>query len=134
MVDPFRSAASALDLTDRLLTIRDISENADAKLAIAELKIELATVKETLAGLIDENRKLKAQLGQKANEPTLRFDEIENTYVSTSDEVRYCVQCYETDKSVRCLTRRGDGGWKCPVCHWVNRPLNLSYYYGEPTD
>ena len=125
MTDIVAGISTALDITKKLrdlnkaageadfkMLLADLtSELGDAKLAAANLKIELAEAK-------SKNIELAALLEKKnAEEPELH----DHAYVFGDNTRHYCTGCYDSMGKKSLLTENKPpfnvfGKWTCPVC------------------
>ena len=82
-----------------------------------DLRLEVATIKGTLAEAIDENRRLKTQLNKKdAGDPECR----DGLYWFGEDGP-YCTGCFDKSRSKIRLSKMPSnfstfGKWRCPSC------------------
>jgi hypothetical protein len=67
MPEVFSSIASALALAKKLKEATDKTRDADTKLLVAELHVQLAEAKMELSNVLDENTRLKAKVRELEN-------------------------------------------------------------------
>jgi hypothetical protein len=127
MTDIVTGISTAIGLTKQLLALADATKDAEAKLVIADLQIQLAELKVQLAGLIDENRELKEAVKTKSQgKPKLSLKG--DLYFTEDGDGPYCTACADTtDKLVRVSpmseTFHDICKFKCNVCQ--------GHYQGE---
>ena len=121
MTDPITAVTTALSLSKQLLGFAVAVKDANAKLAIAEIQVQLAEIKTRLAELIDENNQLKQDL--KAATSTIPEVVIkEGLYYTPDGDGPFCTACYDTKKQLVRLSELGAAfhviaRWKCNVCN-----------------
>jgi hypothetical protein len=105
----FSSAASLLELAKNI-------KNADLHDQIAELKVQLAAIKNDAASLLNENRELKEELNAMKNskENPLVFNREDGLYYDSQGEGPFCPSCYDSGKERIHITLYS---YKCPKCH-----------------
>lgn len=112
--------SSAADALRVLATISKMVTNSEAKIAIAELQVQLATINTTVAELIDENTKLKAQLAATAEHESLVLKD--GMYYTQQGDGPFCTTCFDVRKQkvlLTCLPRHQRqlvGTHKCNAC------------------
>lgn len=119
MPDILSTVSSAIGLSKKLLELSSVAKNADAKLLIADLQLQLAEVKSALAELIGENSDLKEQLRQRDEPPEVVFKD--GLYYTSEGDGPFCTSCYDTDGNLIRVAEmatafRSHGRWRCNVC------------------
>lgn len=121
MADIFTSITTAIGLTKQLVDLADTTKNAQAKLVIADLQIQLAELKVQLAELIDENRELKSALSRKTEEkPKLKIEG--DLYYTEEGDGPFCTACFDTKQKLVRVTPMAStfhtiAKFRCNVCH-----------------
>lgn len=111
--------ATSMQLVSRLREINKKIKNAEFSNALADLGLELATLKSELAAVIEENTSLKAQLSAKQQIHSLVFRN--GAYFKPDGDGPFCSGCYDNaGKTIR-LTPTPAGfqdlaSHTCPVC------------------
>lgn len=118
MSDLISAAATALQLVTRLREINKNVANAEFSNALADLSIELASLKIQVAALLEENDKLKKQVAQQ-HSAELKFKGF--AYYSSQGDGPFCPGCYDTQKkNIRLSKLSGGftafGSHSCPAC------------------
>jgi hypothetical protein len=121
MEDVFKSVTAAIALAKQLVGLVGDSKNADLKMVVADLSVELAQVKMQLAELMDQNTSLKQKLSvAKGGGPQL--DYRDGLYFDADGSGPFCPGCYDAGRKAIRLAKQ-DGVWthfgeyKCPSCH-----------------
>ena len=70
MVEIITGLTSAIDIVTKLNALNEKIKDADIKMLIADLNIELAKAKNSIAELITENQKLKSEIDNLRNNKT----------------------------------------------------------------
>lgn len=106
LVSTLREVAKKIDQAEIRNLLADLSnELADAKMAVAELKEQLATAS-------DENRLLKeARLEEREKPSEFKW----GCYKFEDDDGLYCSACYDT-KGQKIRASQVIGHYICPVC------------------
>lgn len=103
-----------------LATISKMVTNAETKIAIAELQVQLATINTTVAELMEENTKLKALLAATAEHESLVI--TNGMYYTQQGDGPFCTACFDVRKQKVLLTglprgvRNLAGTHKCNAC------------------
>src|SRR5262245_24167697 len=114
------SFAGAIELTKKLLAIREFAKNAEVKLLIAELQVQLADVKTQVADLMKENTKLKDEANRIASLPNLTLKK-NRLYYKQDGEGPFCPTCFDVKRIVVRLVRKtqtiaDETDWRCNNC------------------
>ncbi len=122
MVDVGNAIGTAVSITKRLFEIATFVKDAEAKLLIAELTMELANVKTDVAELVDKNRELAAEVKDLKQLRTIRGQlRLENNMLFRVDgETRsgpYCVRCEASERMVAMISVHG--WYICPHCEFA---------------
>lgn len=120
MADPITAVTAAIGLTKQLLGLAVAAKDADAKLAIAELQVQLAEIKTRLAELIDENNNIKQEL-KAATSDIAEVVFKDGLYYKPDGDGPFCTACYDSKKALVRVSERGAAfhaiaRWKCNVC------------------
>ena len=96
------------------------SKDAQSKLLIADLSVQLAEVKVRLAELIEENSHLKAEL-EKANKADADVILKDGLYYTPQNDGPFCTACFDKDRKLIRVTELGSvfrdiAKYQCPVC------------------
>jgi hypothetical protein len=113
--------STSMQLVSRLREINKNVENAEFSNALADLSLELAKLKLELAGVLEENNKLKAQLAAHSP-PVLQFKGY--AYYESDGDGPFCPGCYDgSAKTIRLTSLPAEvqdlGQHMCPVCQAV---------------
>ena len=118
MTDILAKVSAATTLAKNLLTLPAIVASAEAKLAIADLQIELAEMRTQLSLLISENHSLKESLNAR-----IRTDlqHRNGKYFKPDGDGPYCTCCFDSGGELIRLIElevafRDIGRWHCPKC------------------
>jgi len=93
MTDLISTTANAIQLIGRLREVNKNIENAELASALADLSMEMATVKIQAAHLPEENDKLRRKLEQQ-NSTELTFKGF--AYYSANGDGPFCPGCYDS--------------------------------------
>lgn len=120
MADVMTTVTAAINLTKQLLGLAVVAKDANAKLAIADLQVQLAELKTRLAELIDENNQLKQEL-RKASATETAVVLKEGLYFTPNGDGPYCTACYDSKKQMIRVAEMGSAfhaiaRWRCNVC------------------
>ena len=118
MSDLISTTSTVIQLLTWLRDINKNIENAEFSNVLADLSLELANLKIQVAGLLEENDKLKRQLAEK-NDTEIIFKDF--AYYTTSGDGPFCPACYDSfRKTIRLTKQTGAftafGSHSCPVC------------------
>mgnify|MGYP001557810699 CR=1 FL=1 len=119
MVDPLAVINATVSTVTKLTTLAGTIKNADLKLLVADLTLEIAQTKTTMAALIDDNRQLKATISA-YNTPKTSVQVKDGLYFTDNDGP-FCIACFDDkNKLIRISEVSGHfnvfGKYKCPVC------------------
>ncbi len=120
MVDFIGTMSSAIEITKKLVSISSISKDADAKLMIAELQLNLAELKSTMADLVNENSELRSVIAShKTPRPTVTVKD--GLYYTENGDGPFCTTCFDDkDKLIRLTEAAVElqvfGKYRCNVC------------------
>ena len=112
IVGKLRALSKTVENADFKMLLADLSgELADAKLSVAELKIQLAAA-------LDVNRNLTEQIERRTVETPIITDGV---YTFAGREGHFCTACYDSKNQLALLALLPDkfrvfGKWRCPVC------------------
>jgi hypothetical protein len=120
MIEPLSTLNSAIDAVKNLQSIDSAFRNAEATAKIADLLLDLATLKTTLSEVIEDNRRLKAELALHKNPQLVTL--VNGMYYDASNDGPFCTVCYDKDgKLIRLLDsprqmRSMVGTHHCAIC------------------
>ncbi|MDR3124173.1 MAG: hypothetical protein LBU16_10415 [Treponema sp.] len=115
MINLFEALGAALSSATSILELSTDIKNSDFQRRIAELNVQLADVKNGVAGLQNENNELRKELaGLKEDQShPLVFNQADGLYYNNDEPAPYCPHCYETQKArVHLIKATG----RCPAC------------------
>jgi hypothetical protein len=120
MTDIPNAIAGAISLTKKLLSLAAVANDATAKLAIADLQVQLAELKTHLAELIDENSQLKQEL-KAFKSAGVEVVVKDGLYYKPDGDGPFCTACYDSGKTLSRITELGAAfrpiaRWRCNVC------------------
>lgn len=118
MTDIISTTSSAIQLIGRLRQVSKNIENAEFANALADLNMEMATVKIQAANLLEENDKLRRRLEQQ-HSAELTFKGF--AYYAANGEGPFCPGCYDNNRKKVRLAKEAKafhvfGSHNCPVC------------------
>ncbi|MBY8203791.1 hypothetical protein KW514_22035 [Vibrio fluvialis] len=124
MSDVLSSISNAIELVHRLRSISKNISDAEFSNIVADLNMELADTKLSLAEVIDQNAKLKMELNELKNATGENLSSLiykEFAYFDQNGDGPFCSACYESgNKKIRLSQVKGHlasfGNWKCPSC------------------
>jgi regulator of replication initiation timing len=112
---------SLIEMVKGFKTLKDMTDQVELKKFLAKLEVDLAETKSRMAGLIDENTKLKSKIQklQAVKDEKMLFKN--NSYYDGDGNGPYCTACYDSkNKKVRLADNTMDpeifGDKICPVC------------------
>lgn len=115
---------TSIGIMKKLKTLNDKVKDADFRMLLADLSIELANSKSSVADLLNENRILKEKIKEMETAAS-KVDKLifrNNAYYSENGEGPFCPACYDSkNKKIRLVDNLRDfvsisGKYKCPVC------------------
>ena len=120
MPEVFTAITTAISLSRQLLELANAAKDAQTRLLIAELTLQLAEVKLRLAELLDENIQLKVEI-DRAKKSHADVVVKNGLYYSHTDDGPYCTGCFDNEKKLIRLAEvsedfRAFGNFKCPIC------------------
>jgi len=120
MPDVITTVTAAINLTKQLLGLAVVAKDANAKLVIADLQVQLAELKTRLAELIDENNQLKQEIRRSAATETAVVLK-EGLYYTPDGDGPFCTACYDSKKQMIRVSEMGAAfhdiaRWRCNVC------------------
>lgn len=120
MSDALAGVTAALNLTHQLLRLAVVAKDAEAKLVIADLQIQLAELKTRLAELLEENAKLRqdAKTALTAKTEMIMKDGL---YFKQDGDGPFCTACHDSKNQVIRVSELPKAfhmiaHWKCNVC------------------
>ena len=121
MVEIITGLTSAIDIVTKLNALNEKIKDADIKMLIADLNIELAKAKNSIAELITENQKLKSEIDNLRNNKTEKLQFKGGAYYDTTGDGPFCPGCYDNkNKKIRLVDNDPNfkfiGNYLCPVC------------------
>lgn len=113
------SVSAALQAASQLATLATAKGNVEMREAIAELRLQLATTKDTLSELINENRELRQQLSQRSAVPNVALRD--GLYYKEDGDGPFCTQCFDSGQTLIRVSAMPSvmnvfGKWRCPKC------------------
>ena len=120
MEDVLKSVTAAIGLAKQLVGLVGKTKDAEIKMVVADLSIELAQVKMQLAELMNENTTLKQRLSlAKGGGPQLEYRD--GLYFDSDGGGPFCPGCYDGSRKAIRLTKQDSvwvtfGEYKCPHC------------------
>ncbi len=128
MSDPLVIINAAVSTVTKLASLAGTIKNAELKLLVADLTLEIAQTKTTMAALIDENRELRSTI-TKHSTPKINVVLKDGLYYTDNNDGPFCTACFDgKEKLVRVTELHGHfklmGKYKCPICDTK---------YGEPS-
>jgi hypothetical protein len=90
MVELIAGLTSAIDIGKRLSLLNEKIKDADIKMLIADLNIELANAKNNIAELITENQKLKSEIDNLKNDKVDKLQFKGGAYYDTAGDGPFC--------------------------------------------
>jgi hypothetical protein len=120
MTDIIATVTTAIGLTKQLFDIADATKSAEAKLLVADLRVQLAELKDQLAELMEENRQLKEEL-KKSQSTVAEVVFKSGLYYRPDGDGPFCTTCYDKEHKLIRVTRMARqfwqfGKWSCGVC------------------
>ena len=121
MLELISGLTSAIDIAKKLSSLNAKIKDADIKNLIADLNIELANAKITIAELITENQELKLKNNDLKNIKPERLIFKKGAYFDADDDGPFCPGCYDgKNKRSRLVDNNPDfkfiGNYQCSVC------------------
>jgi hypothetical protein len=121
MVELITGLTSAIDIVKRLNLLNEKIKNADIKILIANLNIELANAKNNISELIIENQELKNEIIELKNTKIEKLQFKDGAYYDSVGDGPFCSGCYDSKKSkIRLIDNdpnfKFTGNYLCPVC------------------
>lgn len=122
-MDILTGVTTAIALAKQLLEFGSVAKDAQAKMVLADLQIQLAEVKVKLADLMNENTELKDKLKKALD--TVPEVEIRDGlyYKKDGGDGPFCTSCYDSGKKLirvieadRNIQRLMGNRWRCNVC------------------
>ena len=119
-MDVIGGITAAIGLAKQLLELKAVAKDAQTKLLVAELQVQLAQLKSQLAELVEENTRLKEAL-KKAEAVTPEVALKGGLYFKLDGDGPYCTTCYDSEKKLIRVSEMGEvfrssGRWRCGVC------------------
>lgn len=120
MINIIGMVGDAIKLVRQLYELSAVAEDPKAKLAVAELQMELAELKTKIADLINENTQLKKDL-EWATSTSVEMVLKDDVYYKPSGDGPFCTTCYDSKRQLIRLTEmsklfREVGRWNCNAC------------------
>ena len=121
MVELMSGIISAIEIAQKLNSLNNKIKDADLKMFIADLNIELANAKNNIAELLDENTKLKAEV-EKLNHKKLETLQFKGgAYYNSNNDGPFCPGCYDGKQKISRLVENNPdfkfiGNYICSVC------------------
>jgi len=121
MVELMSGIISAIEIAKKLNSLNKKIKDADFKMFIADLNIELANAKNNIAELIDENTKLKAEV-ERLNYKKLETLQFKGgAYYNSNSDGPFCPGCYDGKQKISRLVENNPdfkfaGNYICSVC------------------
>jgi len=115
-----KSVTAAIALAKQLVGLVGDTKNAELKMVVADLSVELAQVKMQLAELMDQNTSLKQKLSvAKGGGPQLEYRD--GLYFDSDGSGPFCPGCYDGNRKAIRLTKQKFpwaefGEYQCPSC------------------
>ena len=101
-MDITAGVAGAVVVVKKLLELKTIAKDAEAKLLIADLQLQLADVKTTAADLMNEKLQLAERLRRATEPPPVMIKE--GLYFKEDEDGPFCTTCYDRDgKMIRLI-------------------------------
>lgn len=121
MPDIIGSIGTAINVSKQLLDLAAVAKNAEAKLLIAELQLQLADVKSQLAALVDDRTRLEKEVKRLAS-ATTEVVVKDGLYYKENGDGPFCTACYDSKGKLIRVTEMGAvfqdmAKWACNVCH-----------------
>jgi urease gamma subunit len=131
-------AKTALDAAKKINNAELISLIADLNLETAKAKSSLAELMNQLTEFKEENTKLKGTIRelQEASKKENQLIRKDSLYYEQDDEGPFCPCCYKKDKSKSLLQkssqRAGTYYYKCNICEWHSESKAIKGYTAAP--
>ena len=121
MADVITTVTAAINLTKQLLGLAVVAKDANAKLVIADLQVQLAELKTRLAELIEENNQLKQEI-RKVSATETDVVLKKGMYFTQDGDGPFCTACYDSKKQMIRVSEMGAAfhpiaRWRCNVCN-----------------
>ena len=121
MVEIIAGLTSAIDIVKKINLLNDKIKDADIKMLIADLNIELANAKNSIAELVTENQKLKTEIYELKNTKIEKMQFKGGAYFDANGDGPFCAGCYDgKNKRSRLVENNPDfkfiGNYICSVC------------------
>ncbi len=118
-MDITSGVATAISLARKLLELKSLAKDAEAKLIIADLQLALAEVKSQLADVMEFNLQLRTDLAKAQSPPDVVFKD--SAYYRTDGDGPFCTTCFDKGKQLIRLTElatmfHGEGRYLCGIC------------------
>ena len=123
MVDVITGIDAAIKTAKKLIEVNEAIENADVKMLIAELSVQLAEAKISIAELLDKNRGLQDEIESLKKKQDEELNFIDGVYFDNNGDGPFCPGCYDGKKQkhrlilVSASQHRKMGVHRCSVCN-----------------
>ncbi|MDR0873029.1 MAG: hypothetical protein LBN27_06120 [Prevotellaceae bacterium] len=122
MIEIVEAVNSAIETVKRLSALNEKIKDADVKMLIADLNIELANAKNNIAELLTENQRLKDEI-KKLNKKRMEKLQFKGgAYYSSTGDGPFCQRCYDSKQLKNRLVENNPdfkfiGNYKCSICN-----------------
>lgn len=129
-MDIIAGVSGAIGLARQLLELKGVAKDAQARLLIADLQVQLAGLKGDLAALLLDNQRLAADLAKAtAAAPEVVFKG--GVYYRPTGDGPFCTTCFDRDGRLVRLTElprmfHGEGRYTCNACRGRFQPDHLT--------
>ncbi|MCA9030519.1 MAG: hypothetical protein KDA66_06890 [Planctomycetaceae bacterium] len=123
--EALQAVAAIGTATSSLIQMLDSGRQSDGALRekLADMQLQVATLKTHMAELVDENLELRLEMRQSKSLPHL--DRQGELYFDREGDGPFCSHCYEKGTCTRCISfsddirKYGNADFKCPACKTV---------------
>lgn len=115
---------TSFDVMKKIKEVNEKISDAEIKMFIADIGMELSTLKCSFADLLDENRELKNQIKELCSKKEEVLRVKNGLYYREDEDGPFCTGCYDSKNKLIRLTSFGLDSYKCPVC---NAQLNSTF-------